>query len=392
MINFSYSFKNSFLASFESDFFIAKILHKAGKVKDNCYLKNNSNYERLCTVLNELYLRRLVYCKPKNFSDMCVDLFNKLPIVADYYHPRYIFRNALFDDSILILRGKKAQDAFENSRINLMVELKRIEKTYNSYRSRYLYNMIKGPNVTLGSFKIVLRKAIKLQSASVKLSEDEQKLYPKWVKMFGEIFDYEALSKIFGHEIVESSYLEVCPYCNAEEIRSVKGKKRHRPDIDHFLPKAKYPFFAASINNFIPAGGACNRSFKRDVDLMQGYVHPLITGIERTQLFQFDYNDVLSKIIIDLNDIPGFDLNISLFELSAVYKQRFYYNKYIQMRGKYEKLLEICADGDISKKKDLMEIFFHVSENARLRVNKKFESEALHHIIQKLEPLSHRTE
>ncbi|WP_162900969.1 hypothetical protein [Erwinia persicina] len=378
------------MSKFMKEFFVSKIMEKAEEVRLNCYINDHINHKKLSIVLNEIYLRRLIYCKPKNFNVMCIDLFDKLPIIADYYHPSYIFKNALIDDSILSLRGKKAADAFDTSRINLMVELKRIEVTYYSYRSLCLYKRVADPNLTLNIFKNILRKVIRLQSVSIRLSDEESLTYPSWVRMFAQIFNYDELSNRYGYEIVKASGLEVCPYCNAEEIRTIQGAKSHRPDIDHFLPKAKYPFFAASIYNFVPAGGACNRSFKRDVDLMQGYIHPLVEGVERSQLFKFDYNDVIRKLVVDINEIPRFGLNASLFQLSEVYKHNFYCKRYSSIRRQYEKLLEICADGDISKKKDLMETFFHVSESPRLKVNKKFEEEALQHIKQKLEPLTHR--
>jgi len=62
--------------------------------------------------------------------------------------------------------------------------------------------------------------------------------------------------------------LAICPYCGAEDITIRKATRKKstvhaKPDVDHFLPKSKYPYLAMSYANLIPCSEACNRQLKR---------------------------------------------------------------------------------------------------------------------------------
>ena len=55
--------------------------------------------------------------------------------------------------------------------------------------------------------------------------------------------------------------LRVCPYCGRAyiDMAEVDGSVS-KPNIDHFLPKSKYPFLAMSYMNLIPACNTCNEA------------------------------------------------------------------------------------------------------------------------------------
>lgn len=58
---------------------------------------------------------------------------------------------------------------------------------------------------------------------------------------------------------VKGLNLRVCPYCGRSYIYAVdKGSTTVKPQIDHFLPKSKYPFLALSYFNLIPVCPICN--------------------------------------------------------------------------------------------------------------------------------------
>ena len=67
--------------------------------------------------------------------------------------------------------------------------------------------------------------------------------------------------------LIDSLGIDVCPYCNRNYIYTIKGNKKNDPkyraEIDHFLPKSKYPIFALSFYNFVPSCPVCNH-IKRD--------------------------------------------------------------------------------------------------------------------------------
>ena len=56
-------------------------------------------------------------------------------------------------------------------------------------------------------------------------------------------------------QFIVDSQLAVCPYCSEEDIEPTDNTKKQ---IDHFLPKRQYPFYALSYYNLIPSCGTCN--------------------------------------------------------------------------------------------------------------------------------------
>lgn len=67
------------------------------------------------------------------------------------------------------------------------------------------------------------------------------------------VFDKSAFVKMLN--------LRICPYCGRSFIYSVQHSEHKtvvKPQIDHFLPKSVYPFFALSFMNLIPSCQTCN--------------------------------------------------------------------------------------------------------------------------------------
>ena len=69
------------------------------------------------------------------------------------------------------------------------------------------------------------------------------------------------LKKWDAYALCASSKVEVCPYCHIVQVDtyvSEDGAESYRPNIDHYYPKAEFPFLALSIGNFIPCCEKCN--------------------------------------------------------------------------------------------------------------------------------------
>ena len=85
---------------------------------------------------------------------------------------------------------------------------------------------------------------------------------------------YEIKGFVDQESIINGIGLKVCPYCGQTYIGTVKYQrgsgKLHlaKAQIDHFLPKGKYPFLALSYANFIPSCPSCNLSHKHIEDVM----------------------------------------------------------------------------------------------------------------------------
>ncbi len=94
------------------------------------------------------------------------------------------------------------------------------------------------------------------------------KFIKKMTKLYNEFIKYECFDQkngckqSVGYWFFTSLALDVCPYCNRNYILTVEADEnnetKYRPEIDHFYPKSKYPIFALSFYNFVPACPTCN--------------------------------------------------------------------------------------------------------------------------------------
>lgn len=55
----------------------------------------------------------------------------------------------------------------------------------------------------------------------------------------------------------------VCPFCGCESLDAPGAPQE---DLDHYIPRSKYPFAAANLRNLAPIGGRCNSSYKKAQD------------------------------------------------------------------------------------------------------------------------------
>lgn len=94
----------------------------------------------------------------------------------------------------------------------------------------------------------------------------------------------------------------ICPYCGVEDITTSsvptsKGEMVVKPDVDHFLPKYKYPYLAMSFANLIPTSVGCNRGRKRTIDPIVG-LNPLQVKLQNPYL----YDDSKLTFCYDFNN------------------------------------------------------------------------------------------
>lgn len=81
--------------------------------------------------------------------------------------------------------------------------------------------------------------------------------------LYTEVFNYDMFSKNDSFpKLVQLLGVAVCPYCNRAFTTTVQKKDGtyHRQNqVDHYVPKSLYPWFALSLANLIPACGNCNQ-------------------------------------------------------------------------------------------------------------------------------------
>ncbi|AZA60207.1 hypothetical protein [Chryseobacterium indoltheticum] len=137
---------------------------------------------------------------------------------------------------------------------------------------------------------------------------------------------YDDTKRFSKYEFIANINIDTCPYCNRNYIYYISKEKEIKPQIDHFFPKTKYPFFAMSFYNLIPSCQTCN-GFEA-----KGEKDPIRFGLKNPYLFdnddiQFSYKPISCGILTSLLDknsvkiefkkeIPG---NLKVFKLRELY-------------------------------------------------------------------------
>ena len=96
--------------------------------------------------------------------------------------------------------------------------------------------------------------------------------------------------------------VNTCVYCNRNYIFDIRENGHIKGHIDHFYPKAKYPYFAMNYFNFIPVCESCNKvkSEFDTTDTTKDIIHPYERNDER--LFSvkvLGVNDFIYKLKAD---------------------------------------------------------------------------------------------
>lgn len=77
-------------------------------------------------------------------------------------------------------------------------------------------------------------------------------LYNLFIK---SCYDHRSFIKL---KFIERIGADTCVYCNRTYTFSLEKRNKIKPEIDHFMPKSKYPFLGISYYNLIPSCQVCN--------------------------------------------------------------------------------------------------------------------------------------
>jgi len=135
--------------------------------------------------------------------------------------------------------------------------------------------------------------------------------------------------KYHAYTFVKKLGLKTCPYCNRNFISMISkdenGDKQTRPELDHFYPKAIYPFLACTFYNLIPSCKTCNHIKSNDDSYKDNLVSPY--EIEEDS-FKFSYtiNDIDILKFDNEDDInivfdKKIDSNEKYFQLEKLYQE-----------------------------------------------------------------------
>lgn len=171
------------------------------------------------------------------------------------------------------------------------------------------------------------------------------------LKILARIFNYQSNMKdALRHKLMSKMAIPACPYCNRQYITNYRSKSGRRPlaDLDHFYCKARYPFLALSIYNFVPSCQICNSRFKKDIDFyIKPHVNPHKRGFGSDAKFVLTDPKLLlddhawnhhDELVVQLDvDGPDADMirqSIQTFQLNEVYESHTDYIREIIWKSK----------------------------------------------------------
>ncbi len=94
---------------------------------------------------------------------------------------------------------------------------------------------------------------------------------PLFVKMYEELLERKSVpgtKRKYYEAIQGQNNFANCPCCGYMPFENIYSAIRE--DLDHFLPKAHYPFASVNFNNLSPLCNKCNSDFKGETDPIEG--------------------------------------------------------------------------------------------------------------------------
>ncbi|OBY73714.1 hypothetical protein [Acinetobacter gyllenbergii] len=299
---------------------------------------------KILAIFTDDFIIDLILCNADKLNEKISIIYDNLPILSERYCLEYYLKDIPFDPDIASRPIRKKSDKDQIKIIHEQI-INRLQSLPNLHQSIYIPLIIRKMQSTTLASKIK-EQLISLNSMKLGnhiLDENIKSLYPNWVTEFANLFDYNAMSQVFGREITNNMDLDVCLYCNNEDIETINIEGAEtRPDLDHFFPKSKFPFLALTLSNLIPAGNRCNQKYKKATSML-GYTHPFIDGINENKLFNINYIfdegrtiDAI-KITID-NQNNDLDKNLSLFRVEATHNKNDVKNWFLKFEERFQLL------------------------------------------------------
>lgn len=176
---------------------------------------------------------------------------------------------------------------------------------------------------------------------ALKTNDDHKVLYNLFIK---SIYDKAVFGKL---DFIKRIDCDTCAYCNRNYIYYLSGNDRRpiKPQIDHFLPKAKYPYLGLSFYNLIPSCATCNSTdAKGEIDpTVRMFLSPYEIEHENTFTFTYKAEDegIMSPTVrrnaITVSLKYQAEDNNDIFKLEKLYQQHSDHvlELIIKSKGKY---------------------------------------------------------
>lgn len=99
---------------------------------------------------------------------------------------------------------------------------------------------------------------------------------------------YDHVQSTIYREVMADLDIKTCVYCNAQYAFSYSLGRNHfqNYEIDHWMPKSKYPYLCTSFFNLQPSCPKCNKSKSNKDDILPFHLYT----DDSTKLNPFDFN------------------------------------------------------------------------------------------------------
>ncbi len=320
------------------------------KVVDEVKLCNSKEEKiKLWRFISSNNVRRRIVMRPSEILEEIKFNIDNYPEVIECYLSDYYYRNALsiFPNKIFI-NSNKARQEFDNL-VNLL-HLKLLDVVIECGKSKLVIHLISRVerlldeimSLEVTSSRLTIKKEIK-KIISLMKGRDIDRFVSQWVKSISKVYDYDTImTQTHAIDLIKSLDIDVCPYCNEHRIEAdnyrVRVGRKFRPALDHYYPKARYPFLALSVYNFVPSCHECNSSRKSDTDTyVNKYFNPYVEGLCSKGLFEIDnvVNLLCDKVFskVKYTEIPlAFNLKSELGNRLDIFGL---YYRYIERDSKY---------------------------------------------------------
>lgn len=293
--------------------------------KDNLNKILNSNYTR--KDIEKIHLEFLNYCE-LNHDEISIGNSKDLKLIIEKINQNFPVIKTMINRGIVCkVKGEKYKkysevlyDIFGYSNFSGK-EIKKVDSNANpnSTEREDLKNNIKN-NINKFSER-TLDDIIKLTYDIWRIDSD----YIMKKINTGRLIEFWC-----AYSFVYLIDIRTCPYCNRQYITPILKKNgKMRGDLDHFLPKSKYPYLSMSIYNLIPVCKFCNTSLKGTKEFKETDLNPYEECFDDYAEFYFDVcrDNINIGIRKYDNKNDNIDNYMSIFKLKEQY---IYHTKHVE--------------------------------------------------------------
>ena len=297
------------------------------KKEDLNKLNQKLNHDYTQKEIIKIHLKFLEYCK-LNADKISVGEITDLKMIIKEINKKFSIIKIMIEDGIVC----KIKDGKYKKYSDVLYDI----FGYNNFSNITIANIDSTSN-----FNIIEKEKIKncIKNSKYKFS---RKTIDEMTKLIYDVWKIDSsyiIKKLNKDGILEfwCAYsfvylidVRVCPYCNRQYITPILKKNgKMRADLDHFLPKSKYPYLSMSIYNLIPACKFCNTSLKGTKEFKETDLNPYEECFDDYATFYIDIstNNINIGIRKYDNKNDNIDNYIDIFKLSEQY---FYHTNQVE--------------------------------------------------------------